>query len=400
MSENEYDYLIIGAGIIGLTLAYQIKNLRPNASVCVIDKEEDVARHASGRNSGVLHAGFYYTANSLKARFCVEGNRAMRSFCETHHIPINTCGKLVVAQNENELASLYELEKRGQVNGSTIRLIDEAEAKDYEPCVRTYQKALWSPNTASVDPQQVCQKILSLAQAQGVQFQFKTSYRSKISNGIETTSGTFFAKKIINSAGLYADKIAHEFGFGKPFTIIPFKGLYLKYTKNKTDITRNIYPVPNLKNPFLGVHYTKTVDGTIKIGPTAIPAFWREHYQGFNHFRLSECLQIMSEEMKLFVSNSFGFRDLAREEMKKYNKRYMVSLAEAMAEGIDPDGFTEFTKPGIRAQLLNTTNGQLVQDFLIESDEQSLHILNAVSPGFTCAFPFTQYICREYLELS
>ena len=161
----------------------------------------------------------------------------------------------------------------------------------------------------------------------------------------------------------------------------------------------NIYPVPNLKNPFLGVHYTKTVTGDIKIGPTAIPAFWRENYQGLSKFNFVECTSTLGYQTRLFLTNSFKFRELAFEEMRKYNKKYFVSLATAMVQKIDPSGFTTWTKPGIRAQLLDKTNLSLVQDFVIEADKNSIHILNAVSPAFTCAFPFADYIVNTYIDV-
>lgn len=395
--KKEYDYLIIGAGIIGLTLARALKEKDAQASILLIDKEEATAAHASGRNSGVLHAGFYYTANSLKAQFTVQGNQAMRTYCTEHHIPLNTCGKLVVAQNETELEQLYELERRGKANGSNIRLIEEKKARDIDSNVRTFQKVLWSPDTASVDPLEVCRQLQKDLESTGVTFNWNTCYRGHQKNTVLTTQGDFSATKIINAAGLYADHIAHDFGFGQNFTIIPFKGIYLKYTKNTTDVTVNIYPVPNLKNPFLGVHFTKTVEGAIKIGPTAIPAFWRENYEGWGGFNWGELTEVLSYEAKLFLTNAFGFRQLAFEEMRKYNKQYFVSLAQDMVQSIDPEGFTQYTRPGIRAQLLDTKKLQLLQDFTVEGDAHSIHILNAVSPAFTCSFPFAKYVVQKFI---
>jgi L-2-hydroxyglutarate oxidase LhgO len=158
----------------------------------------------------------------------------------------------------------------------------------------------------------------------------------------------------------------------------------------------NIYPVPNLRNPFLGVHFTKTVDSTIKIGPTAIPAFWRENYTFNQRFKPGEFVEIAFQEAKLFSTNAFGFRDLAFEEMHKYCRDYFISLAVKMVPSVDPKGFGEFTRPGIRAQLLDKGRLELVQDFVVEADKNSVHILNAVSPAFTCAFPFAEFVCKEY----
>ncbi|MCK5580400.1 MAG: L-2-hydroxyglutarate oxidase [Candidatus Omnitrophica bacterium] len=394
---KQYTYIIIGSGIIGLTIARSLRQRNPGAKILIIEKEEDIGYHSSGRNSGVLHAGFYYTADSLKAQFTVAGNHAMRQYCHENKIPVNECGKLVVANDEEELKGLYELERRGKRNGSNVKLIDEKEAEEIEPNIKTYQKALFSPDTASIDPKQVCAVIKEELQRLGVEFQFKAKYLSHKDNTIKTTRGDFTGQKIINCAGLYADKVAHDFGFGKEYTIMPFKGLYLKYTKNKTDVKVNIYPVPNLKNPFLGVHYTKTVTDEIKIGPTAIPAFWRENYDGLDNFKIDELGAITYYQTSLFFHNSFNFRDLAFEEIHKYNKKYFVGLATKMVKDIDPKGFTTFTKPGIRAQLLHKKNLALVQDFVVEGDDKSVHVLNAVSPAFTCAFPFAEFVAEKYI---
>ena len=380
-----------------MTIAHALKNRKPQASVLVLDKESGEAQHASGRNSGVLHSGFYYTADSLKAKFTVEGSRAMKAYVKTKGLSINSCGKLVVAQNEQELGQLDELFRRGQKNGSNVRLIDESQALEIEPNVKTFKRALYSPDTASIDPKEVCAAIKDDLIKTGVEFSYNTKYSGHSLNIVQTNQGDFEAVKLINCAGLYADRVAQDFGFGSKYTMIPFKGLYLKYSKNKTDIKTNIYPVPNLKNPFLGVHFTKTVSGDIKIGPTAIPSFWRENYTLMDRFSLSEMSEIIYFESKLYLSNSFNFRSLAHEEMRKYNKEYFISLAVNMVKDIDPKGFTEYTRPGIRAQLLDKKNLSLVQDFVVEGDQKSVHILNAVSPAFTCSFPFSQYVVDRYV---
>ncbi len=396
---NTHDHIIIGAGIVGLSIARAIRAHQPKATILIIEKECDAAQHSSGRNSGVLHAGFYYSADSLKARFTVRGNQTLREYCQTKNIRINPSGKLVVAQDRKELAALHELHVRGRRNGSNVAMISAEQAEKIEPNVRTFQEALFSPDTATVDPLEVCLSLKNDLLKEGIEFKFNCRFLKKIPDGILTTLGEFQTGCLINCAGLYADKIARDFGFSKHYTIIPFKGLYLKYTKNTTDLSMNIYPVPNLKNPFLGVHFTKTVDGHIKIGPTAIPAFWRENYSSdLKNFDLSEFLTILSEEARLFLTNSFHFRDLAFEEMHKYSKAYFIGLAQKMVKSIDPEGFTDYTEPGIRSQLLNLRTRELVQDFVIEGDERSVHILNAVSPAFTCAFPFAEFVYQSFLH--
>jgi (S)-2-hydroxyglutarate dehydrogenase len=393
------DYLIIGAGIIGLAIARELRNRFPEADITILEKEPDVAYHSSGRNSGVLHAGFYYSADSLKAKFTREGNQAMKEYCRQHGLKINECQKVVVAKDESELEPLNELERRGKKNGVDVKIITESEMKEIDPNAKTFKFALHSPSTATVDPTEVNKAIRDELQGKGVRFYFGEGYQGRLDGNtvLTTTHKAIEAGKIINAAGLYADKIAKAYGFSNQYTIIPFKGIYLKYTKPDKPIRTNIYPVPNLKNPFLGVHYTITVDGTIKIGPTSIPAFWRENYKGLDNFRLDELGNILSWEARLFLSNAFGFRSLAFEEMRKYNKSWFVDQATKLVHSIDKSGFTDWSKPGIRAQLLNVNTLELVQDFVVEGDANTIHVLNAVSPAFTSSFPFARWVVENYV---
>jgi len=379
----KYDYMIVGSGIIGMTIAYELKQSDDSLKIAIIEKENNVAKHASGRNSGVLHAGFYYSADSLKARFTVDGNKLMKEFCKKNSIFVNETRKLVVALDKVELEGLYELQRRAEINGVDTSLISEDEAKSIEPNIKTYKKALYSPTTASVDPKEVCFKLKDILKDMGIDFYFGMSFEN---NTIEYDY-------LINSAGAYADKIAKSFGLAKEYIMLPFKGIYLKYMQNKTDVNINIYPVPNLANPFLGVHYTITVDKSIKIGPTAIPAFWRENYKGIENFNLFEMIEILYYETKLFILNAFNFRKLALSEMKNYNKNVFIQKAVDMVQSIGKD--FKPIEAGIRAQLLNTKTNELVQDFVIEHTKNSTHILNAVSPAFTCSFAFARYVVDQ-----
>ena len=397
---KEFDYLIIGSGIIGLAIAKQLKEKFPDSDILVLEKEPDVAYHSSGRNSGVLHAGFYYTADSLKAKFTKDGNDQMRRYCYENKLKINECKKVVIAKNQEELDTLYELEKRGKVNGVDVSLIDEKELEEIDPNVKTYKKALFSPNTATVDPIEINHCLKNELKTTGVTFYFGEAFKKRIKgNIIITDKGAILSgKKIINAAGLYADKVAKDFGFSKKYNIIPFKGVYLKYKRENKPVKTNVYPVPDLNNPFLGVHYTLTVDGTVKIGPTSIPAFWRENYQGMRRFKINEIINILSWELLLFITNAFKFRRLAINEVKKYNKKYFVGLAKQMVKDVDSKSFCEWTTPGIRVQLLNVKTKELVMDFVIEGDKNSTHVLNAVSPAFTCCFPFAEWVVDNYIE--
>ena len=393
------DILIIGAGIIGMALAHELLICRPSQSIIIIDKEKDVALHGSGRNSGVLHAGFYYTSDSLKARFTRDGNESMKKFCREHNLPLNECGKVVVATREEELDALYELERRGRRNGVAVSLVDEKELADIEPNARTIHRALYSPTTASIDPIKICTCLRDLLRQKGALLYFNQAYKDrKDENALGTSGGLVIEfNRMINAAGLYADRIAGDFGLGKRYRILPFKGIYLKCIDQKQPVRTNIYPVPDLRNPFLGVHFTLTSKNRVKIGPTAIPALWRENYRGLERFKLDEFLEIVLQEARLFRTNAFDFRTMAVEEIKKIRRSYLIDSAARLVRRLIPDDFRHWTRPGIRAQLLDVEKMTLVKDFVVESEKNSVHVLNAVSPAFTCAFPFAAWIVRKHL---
>lgn len=392
MSKRGYDFLVIGGGIVGLSIARELKKRRPDASCAILEKEVDCGLHASGRNSGVLHAGFYYTADSLKAQFSKIGNQLLKEYCKEKKIPMNECGKLVVAKNESELAGLQELLKRGKANGVELHLISRQEAEEIEPRVLTFEKALFSPTTTSVNPLHVVKALKEDAEREGIVLLTNTCYQQKTGDGVLTTAGPIATDFVINAAGLYADRIAFDFGYSQKYRILPFKGLYLYSEEPVGALRTNIYPVPDLNYPFLGVHFTLTDAGRIKIGPTAIPALWREQYTGLSRFKTSEFLDIAKRQIKLLFSSTFDFKKLAFEEMQKYMGRKMVSLAGELLRDVKPSQYRHWGKPGIRAQLFDISTNKLETDFVLEGDRNSLHVLNAVSPGFTSALPFAQFV--------
>lgn len=389
------DFLIIGAGIVGLTIALELKKQFSDAIITIIEKEAQPGAHASGRNSGVLHAGFYYTADSLKAKLCRDGNFAWREYCQENNLTLNHCGKLVIARNEEELLGLDELYKRGQVNGVELEMISADRALEIEPNVYTLDRALWSPTTATVSPMEVVNSVEKKLLEAGVTILYDTAYLNRKEKFIKTTNGKFEPGYVINTAGLYADKVAKDYGFSKDYKILPFKGLYLYGRDSGLKLKTNVYPVPDLNNPFLGVHFTVTAENKTKIGPTAIPAFWRENYHGLEQFRLLETLDILAIDTYLFLTNKFGFRKLAFSELQKYSKRKLVRLAGTLLRDINYKDFQQWGKPGIRAQLINKKTKQLEMDFKFEGDNKSFHVLNAVSPAFTCAIPFSQLLVEE-----
>ncbi len=396
MPTNIFDFLVIGGGVIGISIARELKSRNPSSGVCILEKEHQCGLHASSRNSGVLHAGFYYTADSLKARFTKEGNQRLTKYCEVKNLALKKCGKLVVAQNESELVWLDELMTRARNNSVPLELITDEESQTIEPRAKTYQKALFSPTTASINPTELVKSLLSDAIQEGVQLKTNTQYIHRVGkSSIKTSNGIFEANYIINAAGLYADKIGRDFNFSKDYRILPFKGLYLYSNEPLGALNTHIYPVPDLTNPFLGVHFTITSDSKIKIGPTAIPAFWREQYQGWSNFNMPELTEIILRQAGLFLSSNFDFKALAFRELKKYSKPVLVSLATKLAKGVDIKHYRQWGLTGIRAQLLNIRKKELEMDFVLEGDKQSMHILNAISPGLTCALPFADYVCDQ-----
>jgi L-2-hydroxyglutarate oxidase LhgO len=385
------DFLVLGGGIIGLSVARELRSRFHNAQVTLLEKEPACGLHASGRNSGIIHAGFYYAADSLKAKLTRAGNQAMTGYCEEKKIPLNRCGKLVVAQGEDDLSQLDELLRRALANGVPLENLTEAEARQIEPRVKTHQRALFSPTTASADPRHVIDEMTQDAKKEGIAIRLGASYL-RVRKGVVTTSQeSFTAGHVVNAAGLYADKIALDFGFSERYRILPFKGLYLYSNEPPGAFRTNIYPVPDLRNPFLGVHFTVRADGQVKIGPTAIPALWREQYRGFDNFKFGEFMEVLFREAGLMLSSTFDFQKLALAEVQKYSRPHLVALASRLARGVTLENYTHWGEPGIRAQLLDIKKRKLEMDFVIEGDKRSTHLLNAVSPGWTCSIPFARH---------
>lgn len=389
------DFLVIGGGVIGVNIARRLRTLHSDSSVTLIEKEASCGLHASGRNSGVLHAGFYYTPDSLKAKFTREGNAKLTAYCEAKQISLNRCGKLVVAKDSADLPALDELLKRGKANGIHLEELSDQDAKKIEPRVKTYQRAIFSPTTSTVNPNAVLQSMVADAVTEGVQVESGVAFVGMKDRTIQTTVSRYEAGYVVNAAGLYADQIARQFGFSEHYRILPFKGLYLYSDEPLGALRTNIYPVPDLRNPFLGVHFTVTNEGQAKIGPTAIPALWREQYKGVSRFSFAEFIEIAGRGLSLLGNAGFEFRRLAIEEVMKYSRRRMVGLAGELVEGVKLEQYSKWGRPGIRAQLLDIRKRRLEMDFVLEGDDRSMHVLNAVSPGFTCSLPFSQYVCER-----
>lgn len=381
--------------MVGVCVAAALRHRHPDASVTLVEKEPDLGTHASGRNSGVLHAGFYYSADSLKARFTREGNARLTAYCRERRLPYRGCGKLVVARRPADLAGLDELERRGRANGVPLERLSAADARTLEPRVRTVERALLSPSTATVDPRAIVAALAADARAAGVTLVTGAAYTGHRGDAVRTTRGSIAAGYVVNCAGLYADVVAKAYGFARHYEILPFKGLYLRSRPGAPPFRMHIYPVPDLANPFLGVHVTVGVDGGVTLGPTATPALWREHYDGWSNFRWRECLAILRRETAMFLRNDAGFRDVALAEWRKHRRAELVRDAAGLADGISRGDYPAWGAAGIRAQLVDVATRRLEMDFRVEGDERSFHVLNAVSPAFTCALPFADYVAER-----
>jgi L-2-hydroxyglutarate oxidase LhgO len=397
MAMRTTDFLVVGGGIVGLTLALELKRRYTDSSVTLLEKERACGLHASGRNSGVLHAGFYYSANSLKAQLTREGNQLLAAYCAERGLPLSRCGKLVVATTAADLPGLEELQRRGTANGVPLEALSAAQLRRVEPRARTHEWALFSPSTATVVPAAVVASLVADALLAGIAICTGVSYRRRGRGGVLTSEGPLAAGYVVNAAGLYADRVARDYGFSERYRILPFRGHYLVSEPGALPIRTHVYPVPKLANPFLGVHITRRLDGSVKIGPTATAALWREHYGGLKGFALSECLAIAGRELTLLASDR-TFRQLAASELVSGTRLGILRRAAALVNGVRPEAFRHWGRPGIRAQLYDVREHRLEMDFRYEGDDRSFHVLNAVSPAFTCALSLAAYLGQRIDE--
>lgn len=395
-----HDYAIIGGGIVGLSTALAVGKKYPKARILVLEKEEYLAQHQTGRNSGVIHSGIYYKRGSLKSRFAVQGSRSMVQFCREHGIKHEVCGKVIVATKASELPLLDSLFQRGLDHGLAVERLAPEQVQEIEPHVRC-AGAIKVPSTGIVNYREVSAKYVELVNAQGGTVQTGTRVgRFREANGIqviETTSGEFEAGFIINCAGLFSDRVARFAGLKPSAKIIPFRGEYYELIPKRRYLVRSlVYPVPNPDFPFLGVHFTRMIDGSIHAGPNAVLAFKREGY----------CRTDINCK-DLFETLTFsGFWKLARkhhregimEMMRSVSKRAFVRSLQQLIPEITEDDLVP-TNSGVRAQAL-MPDGKLVDDFLIVNGRNSMHVCNAPSPAATASLEIGRFIANHVPEVT
>jgi L-2-hydroxyglutarate oxidase len=383
---SRHDIVIVGGGIVGLAVALEITRRFPRLRLLLLEKEDGVARHQSSHNSGVIHSGVYYKPGSLKAKLCVTGAAAMVEFCREHGIPHQVCGKVIVATREDELPGLEELRRRGEANGLTgLRLIGADELRDIEPHASGL-RALVVPSTGITYYGAVCAKYAELISAQGGSISTSTMVIGlKRHTGeivVETKRGAFSTRFLINCAGLFSDRIARMAGDDPQVMIVPFRGEYYDLTPERSSLVRNlIYPVPDPRFPFLGVHFTRRISGRVDAGPNAVFAFRREGYRrtDFNLRDLASSIAFPGFRRMAAQNWRSGLDEFHRSFSKPAFVRALQRLLpEVREEDLVPGG------SGVRAQAV-TRDGALVDDFKFVPSEKMLHVLNVPSPAATAS---------------
>lgn len=392
MSETRHDTVIVGGGIVGLATALALREAEPQSRVLILEKEAGVARHQTGHNSGVIHAGIYYKPGSRKAQLCVEGVRLMEAFCTENGVPFERCGKVIVARDESELGRLETLLERGRANGVPgVRMIGAEEVREIEPHVRAI-RALHSPNTGIVDYGEVAAAMARRLLAGGVEIRTGAALLQVRPDGnslvLETAAGAVRARRLVNCAGLQADRVARLSGASPGLRIIPFRGEYYTLRPGQQVVRGLIYPVPDPEFPFLGVHFTKRIQGDYEAGPNAVLAFAREGYR-YRNIRPGDLASMFGYRGFWAMSGRYwrtGLFEMYRSLSKRAFLRALQGLVPDLQESdMLPGG------SGVRAQAVNP-DGTMVDDFHIVHGPRAIHVLNAPSPAATASLAIGRQI--------
>jgi len=392
MNAQTYDVVIVGGGIVGLATALALTERFPRCAVVIVEKEPQLARHQTGHNSGVIHAGIYYKPGSFKAQLCVEGVRLMKAFCEANGVAYENCGKVILATTADELPRLQMLYERGTANGvAGLRMMEAGELRDIEPHARAV-RALHSPHTAIVDYGAVASAMATQLERRGVQIltgaEVRTIVRRSDGLVLETGRGAVLAHNLVNCAGLYADSVARLMGVQPDVHIIPFRGEYYILRPERHVVRGLVYPVPDPEFPFLGVHFTKRISGEMEAGPNAVLAFAREGYR-MRTVNVGELLGVLGYRGFWAMARKY-WRTGSYEFYRSLSKRAFVRALQRLV----PDVRTDDLAPGgagVRAQAVSP-DGALIDDFKITETANAIHVLNAPSPAATASLAIGRHI--------
>jgi (S)-2-hydroxyglutarate dehydrogenase len=395
MPDQQVDCAIIGGGIVGLATAMRFSRAFPGLRLLVLEKEQTVGRHQTGHNSGVIHSGIYYKPGSLKAKLCVEGAAAMCSFCRENGIAFEICGKVIVATNNDEIPRLHALLERGQANGiAGLKMLDPAQVREIEP---NCGGVAWLhvPGTGITNYEKVCQKYADIVVANGGQVKTSTEVKQVLLRSaemvIETNQGSFLTRFAINCAGLHSDRVTEMSGVQPQVRIVPFRGEYYDLTPERKHLVRNlIYPVPDLRFPFLGVHFTRRISGEVDAGPNAVLAFKREGYRktDFNLRDISETLSYVG----FWRMAAKYWRDGSGEFYRSIRKSAFVKALQTLVPDVRNSDLVS-DGSGVRAQALRP-DGSLVDDFQFVCTGRMLHVWNVPSPAATASLAIGREIVR------
>lgn len=393
-----YDYAVIGGGILGLATLCELAQQKPTARLLLIEKEKCWAAHQTGHNSGVIHSGIYYKPGSAKARLAVAGAKSMVAFCQEHGIAHEVCGKVIVATQQSELPRLQTLAERAVANGIVAYRLSSNELREIEPHAAGLA-ALHVRSTGIANYRAVAEKLAELSSDRGAELYLGCKLLKLVqhpnSMTLETTQGAFSARFVINCAGLYSDRVAALGGVATGAKIIPFRGEYFELIPERRSLVKDlIYPVPNPKFPFLGVHFTRMLDGSVHAGPNAVLALAREGYKKTD-VNLGELRETLTYPAFWKLAARHGAEGM-REILRSLSKTLFVRSMQALIPEIGPDDVVP-AGAGVRAQALRDT-GELVDDFLMVAGERQLHICNAPSPAATASLEIAQEIVREVLR--
>lgn len=396
-----HDFGIVGAGVVGCSIAREVRLRRPDKSVIILEKENRVGAHASSRNSGVIHSGINQKPGGLKAKLCVRGSALLKEFCRQSGTPMKELGTVVLARTDEESATIRELQRRATANGVRgVQIVDEKMLRKIEPYAQA-REALISPTGAIVDSGRLVEEIATDATRKGVAIAFDSKVRRIIDKRdyliVETPTDEYQIKFLVNCAGLYADCVAWMMDVGRDYCVIPFRGDYYRLKTERSFLVNSmIYPAPNLEMPFLGVHLTKRIDESVIVGPNAMLALGREKYRDAS-VNWHEALSMLIDLRFARLISDLDFLKIAIRELKlSLSKKAFVKAAQSLVPTISEDDLVS-DQSGIRPQFVNR-KGRLVDDFLFERTDKSFHVLNAVSPAMTCALSFAEHVADLILN--